>query len=130
MTTNLVGSEQRRHLLCCHPEMDSRGEFFDGLPGCNSLKTLVGPPGFEPGTSCTPSKRASQAAPRPEFLQSNIAKRPEKKKQRWPHGRQRCVLYLSVVGLAELILLQIALGDDGAVEGSVLLLRAIRILDG
>jgi hypothetical protein len=27
---------------------------------------LVGPPGFEPGTSCTPSKRASQAAPRPE----------------------------------------------------------------
>ncbi len=29
-------------------------------------KTLVGPPGFEPGTSCTPSKRASQAAPRPE----------------------------------------------------------------
>jgi integrase len=28
---------------------------------------LVGPPGFEPGTSCTPSKRASQAAPRPEF---------------------------------------------------------------
>jgi hypothetical protein len=29
---------------------------------------LVGPPGFEPGTSCTPSKRASQAAPRPEEL--------------------------------------------------------------
>ena len=28
---------------------------------------LVGPPGFEPGTSCTPSKRASQAAPRPEL---------------------------------------------------------------
>ena len=32
----------------------------------NSLSYLVGPPGFEPGTSCTPSKRASQAAPRPE----------------------------------------------------------------
>src|ERR1700681_2561268 len=31
-----------------------------------SLRYLVGPPGFEPGTSCTPSKRASQAAPRPE----------------------------------------------------------------
>ena len=31
------------------------------------LKRLVGPPGFEPGTSCTPSKRASQAAPRPEL---------------------------------------------------------------
>jgi hypothetical protein len=29
---------------------------------------LVGPPGFEPGTSCTPSRRASQAAPRPECL--------------------------------------------------------------
>src|ERR1700746_3442141 len=27
---------------------------------------MVGPPGFEPGTSCTPSKRASQAAPRPD----------------------------------------------------------------
>src|SRR5579864_3615581 len=34
------------------------------------LRTLVGPPGFEPGTSCTPSKRASQAAPRPELLHS------------------------------------------------------------
>ena len=34
--------------------------------GCNCLKRLVGPPGFEPGTSCTPSKRASQAAPRPD----------------------------------------------------------------
>ena len=30
------------------------------------FKRLVGPPGFEPGTSCTPSRRASQAAPRPE----------------------------------------------------------------
>ena len=28
---------------------------------------MVGPPGFEPGTSCTPSKRASQAAPRPDI---------------------------------------------------------------
>ena len=35
-----------------------------GVSKC--LKRLVGPPGFEPGTSCTPSKRASQAAPRPE----------------------------------------------------------------
>src|SRR5205823_13560975 len=33
-----------------------------------TLKWLVGPPGFEPGTSCTPSKRASQAAPRPEMF--------------------------------------------------------------
>jgi hypothetical protein len=30
------------------------------------MKGLVGLPGFEPGTSCTPSKRASQAAPQPE----------------------------------------------------------------
>src|SRR5208283_1226203 len=30
------------------------------------LGNLVGLPGFEPGTSCTPSKRASQAAPQPE----------------------------------------------------------------
>ena len=27
---------------------------------CISLKILVGPPGFEPGTSCTPSKRATR----------------------------------------------------------------------
>src|SRR5262245_35477188 len=33
---------------------------------CKSLTSLVGPPRFELGTSCTPSKRASQAAPRPE----------------------------------------------------------------
>ena len=31
-----------------------------------SLRNLVGPPRFELGTSCTPSKRASQAAPRPD----------------------------------------------------------------
>ena len=29
---------------------------------------MVGLPGFEPGTSCTPSKRASQAALQPDFL--------------------------------------------------------------
>ena len=29
-------------------------------------ESLVGPPRFELGTSCTPSKRASQAAPRPD----------------------------------------------------------------
>ncbi len=29
-------------------------------------RKMVGLPGFEPGTSCTPSKRASQAAPQPE----------------------------------------------------------------
>ena len=33
-----------------------------------SLRYLVGLPGFEPGTSCTPSKRASQAAPQPECI--------------------------------------------------------------
>jgi hypothetical protein len=27
--------------------------------GCNSRKTLVGPPGFEPGTSCTPKQEIS-----------------------------------------------------------------------
>src|SRR5450759_1453804 len=31
-----------------------------------SLRNLVGPPRFALGTSCTPSKRASQAAPRPD----------------------------------------------------------------
>jgi hypothetical protein len=38
------------------------------LKAHKSLRYLVGPPGFEPGTSCTPSKRASQAAPRPDLL--------------------------------------------------------------
>jgi hypothetical protein len=38
-----------------------------GVPGCYVLRNLVGLPGFEPGTSCTPSKRASQAAPQPEY---------------------------------------------------------------
>ena len=38
-----------------------------GGPGlCKSLRNLVGLAGFEPTTSCTPSKRASQAAPQPE----------------------------------------------------------------
>jgi hypothetical protein len=36
----------------------------EGSGICNSLKALVGPPGFEPGTSCTPSKnRTSVTAP-------------------------------------------------------------------
>ena len=33
---------------------------------CKFMRVLVGPPRFELGTSCTPSKRASQAAPRPD----------------------------------------------------------------
>ena len=33
---------------------------------------MVGLPGFEPGTSCTPSKRASQAAPQPELLLTRL----------------------------------------------------------
>src|SRR6185369_3060266 len=37
-----------------------------------SLRYLVGLPGFEPGTSCTPSKRASQAAPQPEPYKFSI----------------------------------------------------------
>jgi hypothetical protein len=40
-----------------------------GFPCCDgykSMRNLVGLPGFEPGTSCTPSKRASQAAPQPD----------------------------------------------------------------
>ena len=40
--------------------------FAGGSCGCKYLRNLVGLPGFEPGTSCTPSKRASQAAPQPE----------------------------------------------------------------
>ena len=34
------------------PERPRRGSTV-----CKSLKALVGPPGFEPGTSCTPSKK-------------------------------------------------------------------------
>ena len=41
------------------------------------LDFLVGPPGFEPGTSCTPSKRASQAAPRPDVVETFLFYRSE-----------------------------------------------------
>jgi hypothetical protein len=44
-------------------QMDSRRQDQRGVP---AVRNLVGLPGFEPGTSCTPSKRASQAAPQPE----------------------------------------------------------------
>src|SRR5579862_590579 len=33
-----------------------------------AMRTLVGPARFELATSCTPSKRASQAAPRPDLF--------------------------------------------------------------
>jgi hypothetical protein len=46
-------------------QLDSKREALMGS-GSKSLKNLVGLPGFEPGTSCTPSKRASQAALQPE----------------------------------------------------------------
>src|SRR5579863_183443 len=55
------------------------------LPMCpvRTLSYLVGPPGFEPGTSCTPSKRASQAAPRPErFILSHPRPRLESRRIR------------------------------------------------
>jgi hypothetical protein len=45
------------------------GPSFEGSresKACNSLRNLVGPARFELATSCTPSKRASQAAPRPD----------------------------------------------------------------
>ena len=54
------------------PSAPRFGCFYDLLIGrtLNRVPSLelflVGPPGFEPGTSCTPSKRASQAAPRPD----------------------------------------------------------------
>src|SRR5947209_13407976 len=57
---------------------------FGGRPKMarNLLRNLVGPPGFEPGTSCTPSKRASQAAPRPEGLYSTAVTRGSAKATR------------------------------------------------
>ena len=48
-----------------------RREFCDGLteklPDISIAEFLVGALGFEPRTSCTPCKRASRAAPRPEL---------------------------------------------------------------
>jgi hypothetical protein len=57
--------------FCCQAcgGLDSSWTPNAGLGGfgvCKSLSYLVGPPRFELGTSCTPSKRASQAAPRPD----------------------------------------------------------------
>src|SRR5580700_6216774 len=60
----------KRALAGWRPALDSNWTpkaDFEVFGLCNSLRNLVGPPGFEPGTSCTPSKRASQAAPRPEI---------------------------------------------------------------
>jgi hypothetical protein len=69
--------------------VDWRPAFWPvGLLTGKSLKALVGPPGFEPGTSCTPSKRASQAAPRPDletsfsFYHNNLPALPPT--ERWP----------------------------------------------
>jgi hypothetical protein len=49
-----------------------------GTPTCRSKRTLlressVGARGFEPPTSCTPCKRASRAAPRPDWQARIIA---------------------------------------------------------
>ena len=43
---------------------------------CKSLTGLVGPARFELATSCTPSKRASQAAPRPDSVMAPSYHRP------------------------------------------------------
>ncbi len=51
---------------CFGPKLGPENGVVGEVAICKSLSSLVGPPGFEPGTSCTPSKRASQAAPRPE----------------------------------------------------------------
>src|SRR5712672_1586848 len=53
-----------------------------GIPWCTELYEttwglMVGLPGFEPGTSCTPSKRASQAAPRPDPYQCTLPPCPD-----------------------------------------------------
>src|SRR6516162_6525029 len=52
-------------------------------PGCRNSRhgqTLqqIGTAGFEPTTSCTPSKRASQAAPRPASFVTRIGKIAER----------------------------------------------------
>ncbi len=56
------------------------------LGGGNSLGKLVGATGFEPATSCTPCKRASQAAPRPEKLHSRIIPTVTRPIQSFPHS--------------------------------------------
>ncbi len=57
------GSELRN----CAGIVREQLQVTSGVRSPKLLKGLVGLPGFEPGTSCTPSKRASQAAPQPEF---------------------------------------------------------------
>ena len=47
-------------------QLDRRERLFRTSGFRKALRVLVGLPGFEPGTSCTPSKRASQAAPQPD----------------------------------------------------------------
>ena len=55
------------------PSLDPVDRPSGVLRACKCMNTLVGPPGFEPGTSCTPSKRASQAAPRPDLREETIS---------------------------------------------------------
>jgi hypothetical protein len=66
----------RSDLSMCTCPKDKRSRYAPASTGFSDapeiyrirLIGLVGLPGFEPGTSCTPSKRASQAAPQPEFF--------------------------------------------------------------
>ena len=59
---------RRLRIFCGPREQEARGPIGlgDPVPYRTMSGILVGLPGFEPGTSCTPSKRASQAAPQPE----------------------------------------------------------------
>ena len=47
-------------------QVDAKTHLERNVSAVSIWGVLVGPPRFELGTSCTPSKRASQAAPRPE----------------------------------------------------------------
>src|SRR5215510_14672097 len=64
--TSLQTCEAQWPVVLMDSSLDSRRNRTE-IAGCLTLwKVMVGLPGFEPGTSCTPSKRASQAAPQPE----------------------------------------------------------------
>ncbi len=43
-----------------------------GIENLPQREILVGAPGVEPGTSCTPCKRASRTAPRPVAMSGDI----------------------------------------------------------
>jgi hypothetical protein len=85
-TTSAGGSRRQKKtpLRSGSNHLMQRGYSFGDPKKVQKAQNKVGAPGFEPGASCTPCKRASQAAPRPVWCVHNSLQRP--KSQYWICG--------------------------------------------